>query len=267
MVSYIGMVSVIACLVAGILILGGDVMNFIDPASIMLTIVPTVGALVASYPLELLSQVPGHLKAMTQKPYDPEDHVGTLVEISKLARAEGILAIEQKLDTYGDKFLQYGMRLVVDGADEIYVKNSLTSYLMGLDARHNEAIAIYERGASYAPAFGMCATVISLVNMLMSLDFSDPNAILSLGANMATALITTFYGSVIANVFFTPVASKLKMLHKREVFCKTMIADGILGIQQGDNPAKLEAMLMEQIRPKNKKGDGGGAKKEEGSAA
>ena len=110
-----------------------------------------------------------------------------------------------------------------------------------------EAIDIYNKGAAFAPAFGMCATVVSLVNMLMGLDFTDPDAINNLGANMATALITTLYGSMLANIVFLPIAARLKLLHKKEIFCKTMVCNGLLSILNGDNPRVIKDYLVEQL--------------------
>jgi chemotaxis protein MotA len=99
----------------------------------------------------------------------------------------------------------------------------------------------------YAPAFGMCATVVALVNMLLGLDFEDPEAINNLGRNMATALITTLYGSAFANIVFLPISGRLKLLHKKEMFCKTMICNGLLSILNGDNPRVIKDYLVEQL--------------------
>jgi len=131
-----------------------------------------------------------------------------------------------------------------------------------MSIRHNEAIAMYEKGANFAPAFGMCATVISLVNMLGGLDFTDPEAVNKLGGNMSAALITTLYGSMLANIVFVPLAGRLKVLHKREVFNKTLICTGLLAIMNGSSAKFIREFLYEQLSKENKKNankTGGGA--------
>jgi len=150
--------------------------------------------------------------------------------------------------------MEYGVRLIVDGVlHEAEIKNSLEEILDSMAVRHNEAVAFYERGASYAPAFGMCATVVALVNMLTKMDFTDPDAVNALSTNMATAMITTLYGSVFANIIFLPIAGRLKLLHKREIFNKTLICTGILAIMQGKNVTFIREFLYEQLNKENRR--------------
>lgn len=258
--SLVGMLVALGAIVYGIVILGGELGDFYSLPSIMLVVVPTIGAIVATYPLSILLKVPAHAKAILGKGYKPEDYVEKIVALAMKARSEGLLALENEKPD--DPTMHYALRMIVDSMAATEVKNSLEDSLAGITARHNEAIALYEKAAAYAPAFGMCATVISLVNMLMGLNFEDPNAMTSLGINMATALITTFYGSVLANVVFLPIAARLKILHKRELLCKTMICNGLLAIQRGDNPNAIREYLLEQISRDAAKGAaaGGGDK-------
>jgi len=248
--SIIGMVVAFAAIVVGIIILGGDVMDFLNIPSVMLVIVPTLGALVATFPISVLGKVPGHFKAMLGQEYKPNEYIDKIVHLAEKARKEGLLAFEK--EQVEDQLMQYALRMMVDGLDKFSVKFALEDCINGIKERHNEAVAIYDKAAAFAPAFGMCATVISLVNMLMGLDFTDPNAINNLGINMSAALITTFYGSVLANVVFLPMSGRLKLLHKKEIFCKTMVCNGLLSILNGDNPRVIKDYLVEQLS----KGDG-----------
>jgi len=143
---------------------------------------------------------------------------------------------------------------MVDGLDKFSVKFALEDCINGIKERHSEAVAIYDKAAAFAPAFGMCATVVSLVNMLMGLDFGDPEAINKLGGNMAAALITTLYGSAFANIIFIPISGRLKLLHKKEIFCKTMVCNGLLSILNGDNPRVIKDYLVEQLNKKEAEG-------------
>jgi len=239
------MLVALAAIVSGILILGGELNDFIDIPSVLLVIVPTVAALVATFPMSVLSKVPGHFKAMLGQEYSPNEYIDKIVSLAEKARKEGLLAFEK--EQVDDQLMAYALRMMVDGLDKFSVKFALEDCINGIKERHMEAVSIYEKAAAFAPAFGMCATVVSLVNMLMGLDFEDPNAINNLGINMSTALITTLYGSIFANVFFLPIAGRLKLLHKKEIFCKTMVCNGLLSILNGDNPRVIKDYLVEQL--------------------
>jgi len=248
--SIIGMVVCLVAIVVGIVILGGEIMDFVNIPSIMLVVIPTIGAVAATFPMSVLTKVPAHFKALLGQEYRPNEYIDKIVSLAEKARKEGLLAFEK--EQVEDQLMQYALRMMVDGLDKFSVKFALEDCINGIKERHNEAVAIYDRAAAYAPAFGMCATVVSLVNMLMGLDFEDPNAINNLGVNMSAALITTLYGSMLANIVFLPIAGRLKLLHKKEVFCKTMVCNGLLSILNGDNPRVIKDYLVEQLS----KGDG-----------
>ena len=243
--SVIGMLVAFLAIFSGVIILGGDLNDFIDIPSVVLVIVPTVSALVASFPMSVLTKIPSHFKAMLGQESSPNEYIDKIVSLAEKARKEGLLAFEK--EQVDDALMAYALRMMVDGLDKFSVKFALEDCINGIKERHMEAISIYERGAALSPAFGMCATVIALVILLMGLDFEDPIAISNLGVNMATALITTLYGSVVANVFFLPIAGRLKLLHKKEIFCKTMVCNGLLSILNGDNPRVIKDYLVEQL--------------------
>jgi len=244
------MIVCFAAIVVGIIILGGDVAYFLNLPSVMLVIIPTIGAVAATFPTSVLAKVPAHFKALLGQEYKPNEYIDKIVSLAEKARKEGLLAFEK--EQVEDQLMQYALRMMVDGLDKFSVKFALEDCINGIKERHNEAVAVYDRAAAYAPAFGMCATVVSLVNMLMGLDFEDPNAINNLGINMSAALITTLYGSMLANIVFLPISGRLKLLHKKEIFCKTMVCNGLLSILNGDNPRVIKDYLVEQLS----KGDG-----------
>jgi len=250
--SIIGMVVAFAALIAGILILGGQVDDFLNLPSVMLVLVPTIACVVAGFPMSVISKVPGHFKALLGQEYKPQEYIDKIVSLAEKARREGLLAFEK--EQVEDPLMQYALRMMVDGLDKFSVKFALEDCINGIKERHAEGVSIYEKAAAFAPAFGMCATVISLVNMLMGLDFADPEAINKLGGNMAAALITTLYGSAFANIIFIPIAGRLKLLHKKEIFCKTMVCNGLLSILNGDNPRVIKDYLVEQLNKKEASG-------------
>lgn len=243
--TIIGIVVAIVCIVAGILMLGGNIIDFLDAGSFMLVIVPTFAVVFGSFPLSTLAKIPSHFKVLLGQQYDPTDYIDKIVQLADKARKEGLLAFEK--EQIDDQLMAYALRMMVDGLDKFTVKFALEDCINGIKERHAEAVSIYEKAAALAPAFGMVGTLVGLINMLMNLDFSDPNAINSLGTNMSAALITTFYGSVFANGIFMPIANRLKVLHKKEIFCKTMVCNGLLSILNGDNPRIIKDFLVEQL--------------------
>ena len=243
--SIIAMVICFGCIVYGVVGLGGKMSDVLDPNSALLVIVPTLACVMGSVPLSVLAKVPKHFKALLTQEYRPNEYIDKIVSLAEKARKEGLLAFEK--EQVDDPLMQYALRMMVDGLDKFSVKFALEDCINGIKERHNEAIAVYDKAAAFAPAFGMVGTVVGLVNMLMGLDFSDPNAINNLGLNMGAALITTLYGSLLANIILLPISGRLKLLHKKEMFCKTMICNGLLSILNGDNPRVIKDYLVEQL--------------------
>jgi chemotaxis protein MotA len=244
-ISIAGMLVSFGAIILGVMMLGGDITSILDPPSVVLVLLPTAASLVATFPLSVLKNVPSHFKVFMGQEYNPNEYIDVIVALAEKARKEGLLAFEQeKVD---DQLMAYALRMMVDGLDKFSIKFALEDCINGIKERHAEAISIYDRAAAFAPAFGMCATVVALVNMLLGLDFEDPEAINNLGRNMATALITTLYGSAFANIVFLPMSGRLKLLHKKEMFVKTMICNGLLSILNGDNPRVIKDYLVEQL--------------------
>ena len=249
--SIIGMILAMAVVFSGIVILGGNLNDVLDPASLLLVLVPTILVVIASFPISVLTRIPKHFKALLGQEYNPNLYIDKIVSLAEKARREGLLAFEK--EQVDDQLMAYALRMMVDGLDKFSIKFALEDCISGIKERHNEAISIYDKAATFAPAFGMCGTVVGLVNMLFSLDMTDPNAINNLGPNMAAALITTLYGSLLANIIFLPISARLKLLHKKEMFCKTMICNGLLSILNGDNPRVIKDYLVEQLSASDSK--------------
>lgn len=223
-----------------------QIMSFVDPTSIAIVIGGTLATLMVSFPAKMFTQVPKHLKiVMFPTKYSPITYIDQLVEFAKEARISGLLALESKLQEVEDEFLKSSLLMVVDAVDAEKVKQLLDAKMEYLDDRHAQAVGFYERGAQLAPAFGMIGTLIGLVNLLGSL--SEPDKI---GPAMAVALITTFYGSLLSNVLFNPIATKLKARHEEEFLCKMIICEGVQAIQAGDNPKFIREKLL-QLIPNN----------------
>ncbi len=231
--------------------------SFIDVPSIAIVVGGTIGALLLAYPLSVVAKAPKLLKIAVLPPrYDPQTYIEQIVDFAKEARVKGLLSLEDKINEASDPFLKSSLMLVLDSVEPEKVHNLLQAELGKLDERHGIGKSFFENGGAFAPGFGMIGTLIGLINMLG--DLSDPD---SIGPSMAVALLTTLYGSMMANMFFTPVANKLGMRHDEEYLCRELICEGVEGIQAGENPKFIEEklnLLVQQNKKKGKakKGDG-----------
>lgn len=181
----------------------------------------------------------------------PANDVGNLVkkivELSNTARKEGLLALEEAAGQIEDAFLKKGLLLIVDGTEPELVKSIMEAEIDSVDARHKTRIKVWEDIGSMGPSWGMIGTLLGLVNMLNNM--SDAS---SIGPSMATALITTLYGSILANYLSAPVANKLKKQNDIEIMTKSIMVEGLLSIQAGENPRVTEEKLKSFMSPKDK---------------
>ena len=169
----------------------------------------------------------------------PREIISLIVRLADKARREGLLAMEDDAEEIEDEFLRKGIQLVVDGADPELVKNIFEIEIACLEERHRKGHGMFQFMAAVSPAYGMVGTIIGLIVMLSNL--SEPS---QLGPAMAVALITTFYGVILANLIFLPLAGKLRLRSEEEVLIKEIMTEGILSIQQGENPRIIEEKLM-----------------------
>ena len=230
-----------------------NLVNFFDIPSILITIGGTLAVMVACYP-KLAKSFPKHIEIMLRaKAFNPTIYVDQLTELAQIARKNGLLALEEKANEQDDPFFKQAIMLIVDANDPDRVRSILENDIEQTSARHQEVVAMYERGSNAAPAFGMIGTLIGLINMLKSLDGADMN---SLGPSMSVALVTTFYGSVLAHVIFNPIAANLTARDEEEILCRQIIVEGIMAIQSGENPKFLRERLMTFMNQKERE-DGG----------
>ncbi|GLC80453.1 motility protein A [Lacrimispora brassicae] len=245
--------------------------NFIDMPSVIIVVGGTLAALIASYPFKVLAQVPKHIGIMlSPQKYNAEKVIDTLVDMAKTARKKGLLVLEEQANGIKDPFLKQSIMLIVDAMDAEKIREMLESEVSAMFERHDQDVSMYEKGTSVAPAFGMIGTLVGLVNMLKSMNM-DGGGASSLGADMSVALITTFYGCVLAHLLFGPMAKKLRIRNDEELLYKQIIIEGVLSIQAGDNPKYLEEKLLSYLsqgqQNKIMKKRSGGAGKEDTAAS
>lgn len=225
--------------------------GFLDPPSAMITFGGAFAVCLATS--SDIKQFVNYLKSFTLifKPVksNEEEVIKQIIDLSNVARKEGLLLLEEAANSQiEDEFVKKGILLIVDGTDPEFVRSILETELECIEKRHKDVISFWENLGSMGPAWGMIGTLIGLINMLGAL-----NDISSVGTNMAIALVTTFYGSLLANWICAPVATKLKANTDTEITLKEIVVEGLLSIQAGENPRIIEEKLKSFIPPERRK--------------
>ncbi|UII55207.1 flagellar motor protein MotP [Cytobacillus spongiae] len=213
--------------------------SFIDPASMFIVFGGLSAGLLVSFTLKDLK----HMFKVIRQSFSIKEEslsqlIRTFIGLSERARREGLLALESEIENVEDPFIRKGILLAVDGIEPDVISDIMNAEIVAMEERHRKGRSLLEKAGEYAPAWGMIGTLIGLVLMLKNLN--DPT---TLGPNMAIALLTTLYGSLLANLFFLPIAAKLQLKTEKEVFFKQIMIEGIIGVQSGQNPKILEEKL------------------------
>ena len=242
----------------------GGFREYLDPASAIITFGGAFSCTLMS--MSLQNYIAG-LKSFTlifkAPALNTSEMIGKIIELSNVARKEGLLSLEEAATDLEEPFLKKGILLIVDGTDPELVRAIMETELVSVEGRHKETIGFWDTLAAMGPAWGMIGTLIGLINMLKNLSDSDME---TLGPSMSVALITTFYGSLLAHVLFNPIASNLTARDEEEILCRQIIVEGIMAIQSGENPKFLRERLMtfmnQKLREGGESGGGTGEKKE-----
>lgn len=255
-----GLAVGVLMLIFGIVYNGGltGFLSFIDPASIIIVMGGVVSGLLVSFPVKDVK----HMFIVIKQAFHHDEHnlrdlIQTFVTLSDRARREGLLSLEMEVENVDDPFLRKGVLLAVDGLEPDVIHDIMNAEITAMEERHGKGRSILEKAGEYAPSWGMIGTLIGLVLMLKNLN--DPS---TLGPNMAIALLTTLYGSLMANLVFLPIAAKLALKTEQEVFFKQIIIEGVIGVQAGQNPKileeKLSAFLSNKERLQHNEGNRNG---------
>jgi len=182
--------------------------------------------------------------AFFKREYKTDEIIRLLVEMSKMARKEGILSLQNMGVRVKDPFLGKAVDMMVDGYEPALMANILETELDFIAERHRLGAEIFASMGNFAPAMGMMGTLIGLIQMLMKME--EPS---SIGPSMSVALVTTFYGVILANLVFHPISGKLRTRSAEELLVKRLIIKAVMSIQEGDNPRILEQKLHSFIAP------------------
>lgn len=226
----------------------GSLRLFWDLPSIFITVGGSFFTILIAFPMTTVKKLPTALKnAFFDKQWSPDEIIGKFVELSKKARKEGLLSLEDEVEDVGEGFLKNGIQMVVDGLEPETIREIMELEIEAMQKRHQSTINLLKAWAGYGPAYGMIGTLIGLVQMLANL-----NDAAALGPGMAKAIITSFYGSVMANFIFGPLSAKLELKSEEEANTRNMMLEGVLSIQAGVNPRVIEDKLKTYLSPQER---------------
>jgi chemotaxis protein MotA len=245
--TVVGLVLTLA-LLFGAMAMGVGIGPYIDIPSVLIVFGGTIGVLLMGFKMEQMKNMAKFFMISIKPPQENiAELIKKMVEYSTKARRDGILALEADANNEENEFLKKGLSMAVDGNEPDTIRDLLEIDMEQTSERHKANAQIFEQIGGYSGAMGMIGTLIGLVAML--LNMSDPSAI---GPSMAVALLTTMYGAMIGNIFGGPVANILLIRDSDEVLIKTLIIEGIMAIQSGDNPRTLEGKLLSFLPPKDR---------------
>ena len=260
--TLVGIISGIGCIVFAIM-QGSGLGTFVHLPSMLIVIGGSLAATLINFPLpEVMKMVSAAMKVVMSPSFDPAAPVPDVVSYAEKARREGLLSLEDSVEDIEDDFLKSGMRLIIDGTDPDEVREILETEVEYLTARHKRAQQLFLAMAKYLPGFGMVGTLIGLIAMLKTMN--DPTTI---GPSMAVALITTFYGALLANLIFMPIAGKLKTRTEDEALMRRIMLEGIIMIQAQISPRFISQKLLVYLPPKMRENAQKGEKQGVGAAS
>ena len=240
LVGFLGAVGMII----GAMISAGGVGPFIDVPSILIVFGGSLFAVMYTAPMPtFLASFGAFGKGFSPKPPKKDELIEVMVDLSNIARKEGMMALEGKETP--DPFVSKGLQMLIDGADEAKMKKSMEQEITSMKNRHEAGQGVLKAWVDIAPAMGMIGTLIGLVQMLGNM--ADPKAI---GPAMAVALLTTLYGAFIANVIFGPMVTKLEGYTKDEVIFREMAIEGLSGIAKGESGRNVQDNMIAALPPK-----------------
>ncbi|MBM7865714.1 flagellar motor stator protein MotA [Heliobacterium gestii] len=237
----LGLVLGVFTVVGGMIAKGANLAVLVNPAAIIIIFIGTFAALLNSFPMKEIKKLPTLFRIIIkeQKLTEPKVIIQQMTDMAQQARREGLLSLEASIDKLEEPFLRNGIRLIVDGQGEDFVRELLEAEIDAMEERHRVGALIFTSAGSYAPTLGVLGAVIGLIGALGNLN--DVN---KLGTMIAAAFVATLFGIFTGYVLWHPFATKLKRKSSEEVKLKTMMLEGILSIQVGSSPIQIKEKMM-----------------------
>jgi chemotaxis protein MotA len=238
--SFVGLTIAVGGILLGLILEGGKIGQLLQPTAAIIVFGGTLGAVLLQFPLRVVVEAFRRLgHAFFDKSRNPQDLIGEIVGYAHKARKDGIVSLDNELKTIQDPFLKKTLMLAVDGTEPQEIRN-----MMGLEldnqAEHNEIIPrVFEAAGGFSPTIGIIGAVLGLIQVMQHLD-----DIAEVGRGIAVAFVATIYGVGAANIFFLPVAGKIKIRMRQEQTLREMVLEGVISIMEGMNPRMIETKLM-----------------------
>jgi chemotaxis protein MotA len=238
--SIIGLILAVISVVVGAIFKGAGVHALLSAAAFMIVVVGTIAAICVQTPLPVMKHALRILPWIFRPPsVQRTELIKKIVEWSNTARKQGLLGLEPIIDTESDDFLKKGLQLVVDGSEPETIRNILEVDLNVREQADTRAAKVFEGMGVYSPTLGIIGAVLGLMAVMQNL--ADPA---KLGQGIAAAFVATIYGIGLANLFFLPAASKLKVAIQSMSEAREMVIEGMISIAQGENPRSIESKLQ-----------------------
>jgi chemotaxis protein MotA len=251
--TLVGILIAVAGIVLGGMMEGTSPMMLINIPAMILVFGGTLGVTMGSVGMERMKAIPGlYKRAFSAEPPALGARVGLIVGLAERARRDGLLALESEVEQIEDDFTRKGLQLVVDGTDPDMLREIMETEIDAMSARHKGGAETFKQAGGYAPTMGIIGTVMGLVHVLSNLSAPE-----TLGPSISAAFIATLFGVGLANVVFLPVAARLKALSEEEVEERTLLLEGVMAIQAGDNPRVVAEKLMSFVPPAQRGADAG----------
>jgi len=245
--TLVGVIGGTVLLIFGMFVSGLSFFDVFDLPSIFITFGGGISSTLSASPYSRVRNIINVTKlAFIERKSSSIEIIVKLLTLAERARREGLLSLEDEIAEIEDPIMRKGLQLVVDGTDQDQIRSVLDTEISQIKSRHAGNIKFFSLLGGYLPAFGMIGTLLGLVQMLKNLGAGDPAVI---GQGMATALITTLYGSIGAYIFAIPIRDKLAERDGDEILERSIMIEGIIGIQQGENPRVLKDKLASFLSP------------------
>lgn len=237
--TIIGLVLGFGAVFGGAVLEGLHITSLIQPTAALIVLGGTFGAVFVSFPLPACIKAFKDVKiALLPAKMDPESIVKDIIGYATKARRNGLISLEQEAQNASDPFIKKGISLVVDGIDPQKLRETLEAEIMAYEDHQKHSVEFYEAAGGYSPTIGIIGAVLGLIHVMSNL--SDTS---KLGAGIAVAFVATIYGLMTANIVCLPIASKIKIRMKEEILRRVMIVEGLIAIQNGENPHFIEQKL------------------------
>jgi len=237
--TIVGLILAVGAVLGGALLEGLHMGALVQPTAAMIVLGGTFGATFVSFPLPIVLKAFKDVGRCFFPPQDdPEGVIKNIINYAAKARRNGLISLEQEAQTVKDSFTKKGISLVVDGIDPQKLRETMEIELNSFEEHNKGSAEVFEAAGGFAPTVGIIGAVLGLIHVMSNL--SDPS---KLGGGIAVAFVATIYGLMVANFFCLPFGSKLKHRLKEELLQKEMLIEGLIAIQNGENPHFIEQKL------------------------